>query len=145
LGKITETIAKLKKVDIEALALESIRKNEDLLTAMNTDQLFEGKTADGGSLPDYSPVSVSLFGKRPGPWQLYDTGDFYQGWFIKADKFPVIFGSTDGKTDDIRLKTEIRGVNSDEIFGLNAENTTEYSKEYLIKDIAGAVRNVLQL
>jgi hypothetical protein len=145
LSKIRQAIANLKKISIEQIGLESIRKNESLLSAMNTDQLFAGKTADGGSLPLYSAASVNVFGKRPGPWQLFDTGDFYRGWFVRADKYPVMFGSTDGKTEDIRFKTELKGVNSDEIFGLNAENTKEFAKEYLIKDISAAVRSVLRL
>jgi hypothetical protein len=88
-------------------------------------------------MPDYSPVSVELYGKPDGPIRLYDEGDFYRGFFVQADNFPVILGSRDSKSE--MLKNEF----GKEIFGLTKENTRELSQVYLKRDLQEYYRQIL--
>jgi hypothetical protein len=95
-------LALLKQIydDLPALLAEVAEENADHLEEANRDQLREGKRADGSDLPDYSPASVSKFGKRPGPMTLEKTGAFYRGIKLKvykSQKFAEIVG-TDPKT-----------------------------------------------
>lgn len=67
-------------------------------------QLQHGINGLGEKLPDYSERSVSVFGKRPGPFTLEDTGDFYEsfevilepdGFLIEADGIKFDFEPVD--------------------------------------------------
>lgn len=128
LSKLKAYTESLKKVTVQAQIdglLKIVRDNEERITAMNTDQLFSGKKSDGLNLPDYSRVSVEVYGKPAGPIRLYDEGDFYRGFFLRADKFPVIFSSRDHKTEMLQNDFGIT------IFGLTGENKRELLQVYL--------------
>jgi hypothetical protein len=67
-------------------------------------QLQHGINGLGEKLPDYSERSVNEFGKRPGPFTLEDTGDFYKsfevildvdGFIIEADGIKFDFEPVD--------------------------------------------------
>lgn len=126
-------------------ALKAMRAQADRATAMNTDQLFGGNLANDQSLPEYSFISVNVYGKPPGPWRLYDTGDFYQGFFMKADKFPIIFGSKDAKTLTIMRMVDAHKLDPDEIFGLNKANFTELVRIYALPDLQAWLRSVIRV
>lgn len=120
--------------------LEIMREHQATAIGMNTDQLFAGELANGDKLPEYSPLSVQVHGKRPGPWQLYDTGDFYSGWFMNAQAFPIVFGSKDGKTLLIMRMVDAYKLNPDEIFGLNKQNFREIARLYALPDLQAFIR-----
>lgn len=126
-------------------ALKSIKANEDYLTGLNTDQLFAGKLADGSDLPLYSETSVQVFGKRPGPWQLFETGSFYRGFFIRVDKFPIVFASRDNKTGLIAEALAAKGKNPDEVYGLNKSNFTDMAKEVVLPALQERIRKAIRI
>jgi hypothetical protein len=112
---------------------------------MNTDQLFAGKLANGQDMPSYSERSVQQFGKRPGPYQLYEEGDFYRGFFMDANKFPVIFDSRDSKTPMIMELIESKGQDANEIFGVNKANFKELARVYTLPEIQEKIRSAIRL
>ena len=112
---------------------------------MNTDQLFHGELADGKIMPDYSTTSVLQYGKPAGPWKLFETGDFYSGFFMKGGKFPIVFDSRDQKTGAIRTLLEIHGLDSDQIFGLNKSNLKDLARNYVLPEIQDIVRKAIQV
>jgi hypothetical protein len=124
-------------------ALRSFRNHSARAAAMNTDQLFDGRLANGDTLPEYSFVSVQVYGKPAGPWRLYETGDFYNGWFVKADRFPIIFGSKDAKTLMIMRMVDAHKLDPDEIFGLNKANFTELVRIYSLPDLQSWLRSAI--
>src|SRR5690242_18820939 len=95
LQDIANGLSELTEESIKQAALQSFSDNQRAATDLNTDQLFQGKQADGGFLPDYSERSVTVFGKPPGPMRLFETGAFYRGFFVKVEKDKAVFGSTD--------------------------------------------------
>lgn len=125
--------------------LEIVKDNEQTAVNLNTDQLFSGKLANGQDMPEYSMVSVLQFGKPAGPYRLYDTGDFYRDFFIKANKFPIVFDSKDFKTPSIMQLIESKGQDPDEIFGLNKQNFTELARVYVLPDLQGYVRSLIRV
>lgn len=125
--------------------LEIVRDNDKIAVAMNTDQLFAGKLADGEKMPDYSERSVTVFHKRPGPWTLYDTGAFYRNFYVDAKSFPISFNSKDLKTPRIMELLESKDKNPDEIFGLNKSNFRDFGKNYVLKDAQGFLRKIIGL
>lgn len=143
MGKVLDIANKMKgltEVSIDKSILKSFSENQEAATNLNTDQLFQGKEATGGVLPDYSKRSVEVFGKPPGPIRLFETGNFYRGFFVKADKFPVVFDSKDSKTDKLT-----QAFGQDEIFGLDKENIKDFSKSYVLPDLQKFVRSFLHV
>jgi hypothetical protein len=97
LENIVDTLERIRE-DMPALIAEVLEENASLIEDMNIAQLREGKRSDGSDLPDYSPVSVSKYGKRPGPMTLEDTGKFHRGITVRTNlAFAEIIG-TDSKT-----------------------------------------------
>jgi hypothetical protein len=64
--------------NIGTILRESIRESAPVIEDKITEQLGRGERGDGAMLPDYSPVSVNNYGKRPGPMTLNDKGDFWR-------------------------------------------------------------------
>jgi len=148
MGKLIEISNKLRQLTaqrLEAEVLIIIRENETTLTNMNTDQLFQGQDAKGKSLPDYSERSVQVFGKPSGPMKLFDTGDFYRGFFVRADKFPVVFESSDRKSGKIADLLASRGEDPDDIYGLNKTNLADFSKSFVLPDLQKFLRDFLHV
>jgi hypothetical protein len=146
--KIKEMRDRLRAITPEVMkrkVLEVIRNHEETAVNMNTDQLFAGQLANGQDMPDYSMVSVIQFGKRPGPYQLYETGEFYRDFFIKAYKFPIVFDSRNEKTNSIMALIDGKGQDPDEIFGLNKTNRTELARIYALPDLQSYLRTAIRV
>lgn len=91
--------ARFKTINLDGIAERALQDNQAEISDLNREQLQQGITSTGGYLPDYSPVSVNMFGKTPGPIQLKDTGDYYDGIGpVFQDKSFNLIG-TDIKTD----------------------------------------------
>jgi hypothetical protein len=146
MGKLLELTAKLHQLTPERMEKEvliSVKNNEETATNMNTDQLFGGEDVKGKKLPPYSRRSVEVFGKQSGPMTLFDTGDFYRGFFVKADKYPITIFSNDRKTGKIADLLESKGENPDDIYGLQKKNLTEFARSYVLEDFRKFMRNFL--
>src|SRR5690606_8033756 len=140
MSELRKYIVKIQRIttkEQEQMFLQIIASNEERITAMNTDQLFSGQRSDGSKLPDYSPVSVEVFGKPAGPIRLYDEGDFYRGFFLKTDRFPVLFDSRDSKTE--MLVSDY----GDKIFGLTQENKKDLVNNYIKDQVLAYYRKLM--
>lgn len=112
---------KLANIDEDTIWFNVIdRETQFEIIRLNTeDQLFdEGIRSDGSNLPDYSRRSVEEFGKPNGHIRLRDTGQFYQSFRVKVDKWGLFIAADDVKEDTVL--TEAYGI---DILGLTEENT----------------------
>lgn len=106
---------------------------------LNIQQLSEGKRADGSFLPNYSPVSVFMYGKRPGPMTMHDTGKFYMGLDLVIDDDGIEMRGTD-------LKTEMLTVNyGDDIIGISDEAIEAIPEQMLEPVLKEEVNNYLDI
>lgn len=137
-------MSSLRKLDMNELALVSIQMTEPDIIQANTEQLLDGKTSKDVFLPDYSPGSVFVYGKRPGPWTLRDTGAFHDSFFLKSDSFPVLFEASDEKKDLIFEKLQSRGYVPEEIFGIPESRKAEITQR-VKKNFGRLLRDVLHL
>ncbi len=139
-----DRVGQLTTEKVEEDLLTIVKANEQTITNMNTDQLFQGQDAKGESLPDYSKRSVEVFGKPSGPWRLFETGDFYRGFFAKVSKsFPVSIFSSGKNTGKIADSLLAKGRNPDDIYGLNKTNQSDLNKSYILGYFQKSVRKVL--
>lgn len=129
---VAEFNTKLSGIDILKESQDAIEAVKEIIADLNIEQFKQGKRADGTFMPDYSPVSVSVYGKPEGPIRLYETGSFYSGITVKVEGKVIVLDSTDEKTPMLE-KRYIKGSFSNEggeLFGL-----TDESKEELIPDL----------
>lgn len=62
-------------------------------------QLQHGINADGETLPDYSETSVNVYGKRPGPFTLKDSGEFYESFEVILEPDGILIDADGIKFD----------------------------------------------
>lgn len=122
MSSFSQLITSLKNVNMDEVCLRAIELSEADIVQVNTEQLLDGKTSTGDFLPDYSPVSVYVYGKRPGPWTLRDTGAFHNSFFLVTENFPVLFDAKDEKKSLIFDKLRDKGYVPETIFGVTQEN-----------------------
>jgi hypothetical protein len=148
MGKVIDLSNKLKQLTVsmlEAETLKSMKRHEEIAVNMNTDQLFQGQDAKGKDLPKYSDNSVAVFGKPAGPMRLFDSGDFYRGFFLNTSKFPVMIFSHDQKTGKIADLLASKGHNPDDIYGLQKHNLTDFARSYVLEDLQNFFRNFIRV
>jgi hypothetical protein len=144
--KIANIVSKLLTVTpevIEETLLAIIRQEENNITDLNTQQLFEGINSDGSPIePEYSQKTVRIKTEKGQPTDrvtLRDTGDFYRGLFLSATEFPVLFGSLDEKA--LKLETKY----GEKIFGLTEKNKDILSKQIIKEKVQQAIVKLIQV
>lgn len=129
LGKVKELIGRLEEgyAGQDKFIDQLVVRNEKFITDLNKQQLFAGETADGGSTGEYASKSYAKFKSQLNPNNVVDlfvTGNFYDGFFVRIIKDGFEIDSKDNKRATLVSKY------GKDIFGLNTE-----SKETLIKDV----------
>lgn len=121
---------KFRNINLKAAIVETVKVKSELIADLQATQMNKGERADGSSFPNYSIRSVQEFGKKPGPWKLYDTGSFYRLIkIIRIDSRGWELTSLDDKTGLIKAKVRNKlGTSQDKVFGLN-----EDSREDLVR------------
>lgn len=144
MGKIIDFYNKVKAITEEEInrgVLKVVEESKNQAIDLNTKQLFEGRDAQGQSLGGYRSQAYADFKRTLNPRGVVDlklTGSFYNGFFAKADRFPVMFSSTDEKTGELKEKY------GDEIFGLDQSNLEEFRQE-IKPEVQSLFRKLLHL
>lgn len=123
---------KINKLNLDAITEDALINNQSEISELNRDQLREGLRATGTFLPNYSPVSVQMFGKPDGPIKLYETGDFYEGVVPKFSDMNFSLESTDEKTSMLERRYG-------KVVGLTQESIGELARAVL-PDIQNQLR-----
>jgi hypothetical protein len=148
MGKLIDMTNKLKQLSPQRMTEEVlviVQKNEQVATNMVTDQMFQGQDAKGNEFPEYSDRSVTVFGKRPGPWTGYSTGDLYSHVFMNAKKFPVVFGSSSLHAALFANSLVSKDQEPDDTYGLQKQNLADFSKSYVLPDLQKFLRDFLHV
>lgn len=104
---------------------EGFTEFDSVAEDLNIEQLEEGERSDGTSLPNYSPTSVAVYGKQPGPMTLRDTGAFHKSIKLKANANEADLYATDQKTE------YLKDTYGEEIIGLSEESLEELKEGYI--------------
>ena len=118
-------------------ALSAIGRTSEEIAKLNREQLLHGKRADGSKMPDYSYISVKLFGKPQGPIMLYDTGAFHASMEVDVDstEFEII-------ADD---KYSLEERFGEEIYGLADRNQEYYNQEIFYPEMLESIEELTGL
>jgi len=110
--KIGELIAKLQAINEANIWLASAGDESvlELVAELQRDQLREGERPDGTNFQDYSPASVNIFGKSPGPFTWENSGYFYKNIqaLARPDKIAIINEGTIDEVTGARIDLEIK-------------------------------------
>lgn len=139
MGKLREIAINLARINPDQALLESVMENEHIAIDLNTSQLERGQRSDGTTLPNYSPNSIAVFGKPDAPMTLFDTGDFYEGFYLDARGFPIQVESQDYKSGMLQQRYGI------EIFGLQEENKSEFAKGHVLHSFVAKIKAAMDV
>lgn len=124
LEEIRQKLMNLNRVVLSAIQ-ETFSENDTVVEDLNIAQLQRGERSDGVILPDYSPRSVMVFGKPPGPIRLFETGAFYRGITLVATKEFATLEGRDSKTQELQDRY------GDRIIGVTEDNRHEFQDEFI--------------
>ena len=117
---VAALLAKYERLNVEEQAVKAVTETTPTIEDLNRERMLSGVRADGSIMPDYSPISVSVYGYPPGPIRLKATGDFQRAIKAKVEGANIITDSSDEKS--IMLQKRY----GNEIFGLDKEAKKEY-------------------
>lgn len=126
-----------------------IRSIEKDFLDRNKDQIQkESKDIFGNPIGFYSEATEILSGgrKKAGdPFDGFDTGDWFKGFYMQEVSGVLRFNSTDPKTSDILSDGPDNTWLSDELFGLSDKNLKEVIKKRLLPFFITNSRNKLEI
>lgn len=132
---ITQLKNRFKTINLDGIAERALQANQAEISDLNREQLQQGITSTGGYLPDYSPVSVNMYGKPSGPIQLKETGDYYEGIVPVFEDKSFDLAGTDWKTDMLEKRY---GKYGDPV-GLTDESVGELA-QIILPDVQSELR-----
>lgn len=129
---IREYREKFKKIELKSAIVNTVKAKAELIADLQAIQMSRGERADGSAFPNYSVASVTIFGKRPGPFTLKDTGEVYRLiQIIRIDSRGWELTSLDEKTPLIKARVRSRlGTKDDKTFGLNNSSRDDLVKPH---------------
>ena len=145
MGSVVDLINQLRGETVakqETAILKMVEENEPIIVDLNTGQLMDGIDSETEPLKEYQSEKYAAMKETLNPKGVTDlnlTGAFHQSFYLKADKWPVIFDATNTKRNQLVGKY---GVN---IFGLSEINKTILAQIYLVEPITDYYRSVFQL
>jgi hypothetical protein len=149
MATLQEQLTKAKRLQPNKLQndlFKFIRSIEKELLDRNKKQLQENsKDIFGKPIGFYSQATEIITGGRKAkgqPFDAFETGDFFKGFYMQEVSGVLRFGSTDPKTHDI-LKSE--NWLSDELFGLSDEDLKEVVFSRLLPFFIENFRNILEI
>lgn len=137
LKQLQKRLEKGNAESVKSSMLKMVEADREQLTLLNKEQLFDNKDTLGKSLGVYSAGYAAKKGSTK--VNLLSDGDFYDGFFIQTQKFPVVFSSKDFKT---KFLVGRYGKN---IFGLSKDSRDTYIQASFKRRFKNYLRDLLRL
>ena len=132
MATLYEQLEKAKRLDSKRISdtlFDFIKSIQKKFTDINTEQLNkDSEDIFGDPIGFYSRATYFLTGKS-GPYDMYDTGDFLKGFYIRVHNEMIFFGSKDPKTP---LILDNDNLLSRDLFGLQDDNLRELIERDLL-------------
>jgi len=119
---INTKLEKIEKLSVDDQAQAAIEETKETIEDLNRERMLEGRRADGSVMPNYSQISVLVYGYPPGPIRLKATGAFQAAIDVEVGKKSFTTDSKDPKSK--MLKTRY----GEEIFGMDQPDRVDYVK-----------------
>lgn len=132
--------------EMETMADQAVKENEHVIIDMNTENLMKGKDANDEKItPQYYSDEYAEMkqGMNPRPGlgtpDLFLTGVFQEGFFVKRVKMGWEIDSKDEKRDKLVTKY------TDIIFGNTDKDEKEINEEYILPELIDHALDNLEL
>jgi hypothetical protein len=138
-GRLRQLGEKLRQVSFQSNEkdlLLIVEAHEATAVDLNILQMDDGRTAlDQRIKPEYAPITIEFKQLKGQPFNkvtLEDEGNFKRGMFMNAERWPIMFSSTDFKVDLITTKygEDVFGLTKKSISSLGVEIKPEVVKHY---------------
>lgn len=142
---ISGMLERFKELDLKGAVPEIIMLTSGNIISLNQAQLYNHGIKKDGSFvgtyqwDEYEAYKKTLNPNLGGMVDLYLTGSFYSGFFVKTENGEIIIGSEDSKSDALQKKY---GVN---IFGLTDFHKSEYTKKVFFVELKKYIENITKL
>lgn len=119
---ISEMQKSLKAINVWELMKPILAESSEMVISSNQKQLRAGEKSNEDNTKAYRSKSwrkykESLTSYKSSPYaDLYDTGDFYKGFYAEVNQKGIKVGSNDSKEDELEER------DGKEIFGLTEES-----------------------
>lgn len=126
IGELVRDLKALNEVDIWLLSVDEEVK--DLVHVLQVQQLDRGERPDATDFPNYSDVSINVFGKPDSPIKWKDSGYFYNHIKALVDANGIEI-TNEGTIDEVtgqRIDLELKF--NEEIIGLQQGSLSELIK-----------------
>lgn len=124
---INEAYRRFSRLDLRSQVPIIIELTSEQIILLNQAQLYQssmdslGNNLGGYYFEWYEDLKKGLNPGLGGLVDLYLTGNFYSGFFVRVEGGEIIIGSTDSKSDDLETKY------GKAIFGLSDMSKAQYS------------------
>lgn len=132
---ISELADRLKSINIAQLKFEAVSKNQTLIVELNRKQMRAGQSSKGKIAPPYSfgygldKKKLSSYNAPPPTPDLYVTGAFQRGMFLRLSTKRYFVDSTDSKTNKLKAQyANIFGLNNRSLEFARRANTNTLGK-----------------
>ena len=149
MATLRQALRNAKKVNpltLEREIFRIVRRIETDFTGANRDQLFKNSSdIFGNPIGFYSKATENITGgrKKEGqPYNMFDTGNFLRDLFARVKGDSIVFGSDDGKVDEILSN---RRLLSKKLFGLTNQNLTRIIQEEILPRYLKFIREELRI
>lgn len=143
LDQLHINIKQLTPQRVEQLLLTFVKANENALVDFNTLQLLEGRDSMGRLIdPAYASANYAEMKLHLNPRGVVDlklTGEFHNSIFIDANKFPIIFKSSDAKAEELLAKY------GEEVLGVTGKDLETFVQGYVLPDLQNAINNLIRI
>lgn len=143
---ISEMYKRFKGLNLRTEVPIIIEQNSELAIELNQKQLYERSVdKNGNALRLYRSAAYAdqknKMNSQPGFWRpdLYLTGDFYRGFFVKVSKNIFAISSRDSKTK------KLVDMYGSDIFGLDNISKEKFREVIVKKGIINYIRFVTKL
>jgi hypothetical protein len=139
---INEAYRRFSRLDLRAQVPVIIELTSEQIILLNQAQLYqESKDSFGNSLGGYYFQWYEDLKKEMNPGlgglvDLYLTGAFYSGFFVRVENDVFIIGSNDSKSGDLESKY------GQAIFGLTDESKAKYTVEAFFSALKNYIEEV---
>ena len=90
---VSALLSKYERLNVAEQAAGAVTETTEEIEKLNREWMLSGVRADGSIMPDYSPISVSVYGYPPGPIRLKATGAFQFAIKAKVEGVNIITDS----------------------------------------------------
>lgn len=139
---INEAYRRFSRLDLRAQVPVIIELTSDQIILLNQAQLYQqssdslGNALGGYHLRWYEDLKKEMNPGLGGLVDLYLTGAFYSGFFVRVEKDVFVIGSTDGKSGDLESKY------GKAIFGLTDESKAKYTVESFFSALKNHIEGI---